>query len=111
MEIEDMSKEIHEALGLILQTLHLANPNPVESAPERVELLRELLDVEAGGKMGSDEAAGLLIDVLKIADPNPAQRAQQCVERIRGLLGTKKTERKEKSGYDRIARGGRDREG
>jgi hypothetical protein len=109
MEIEDMSKEMNEALGLIVQTLHLANPNPVESAPERVKLLRKLLDMEDGGDLGSDEAASLLIDVLKIADPNPLRGTQECVERIRGLLGTKKMERKEKGGLDRMARGGRDR--
>ena len=104
-----MSKELNAALGLIIQTLHLANPNPVESAPVRVNLLRELLDVEGGEDMGSDEAAGLLIDVLKIADPNPLKGTPECVERIRALIGAKKAARKEKVGFDRIARGGRDR--
>ena len=103
-----MSKELNAALSLIIRTLHLANPNPVESAPERVKLLRGMLDVEGGDDLGSDEASSLLNDVLKIADPNPLKGTPECVERIKGLLGAKKT-RKEKVGFDRIARGGRDR--
>ena len=104
-----MSKEMNAALGLIVQTLHLANPNPVESAPERVKLLRDLLGVEDGDELGDQDSSDLLYEVLKIADPNPLQGTQKCVEKIKGLLETKKTGRKEKSGFDRIARGGRDR--
>jgi hypothetical protein len=103
-----MSKELNEALSLIVRTLHLANPNPVESAPERVNLLREMLDVEGGEDMGSEEASSLLNDVLKIADPNPLKGTPECLERIKGLLGAKRA-RKEKTGFDRIARGGQNR--
>ena len=42
-----MSKELNEAQALIIRSLHLANPNPVESAPERVNLLRNF-DPETG---------------------------------------------------------------
>ncbi len=38
-----MSKESNEATSLILQILHLANPNPPEKAAERVEQMRKLL--------------------------------------------------------------------
>jgi hypothetical protein len=38
-----MSKEANEATSLILQILHLANPNPPEKAVERVEQMRKLL--------------------------------------------------------------------
>jgi hypothetical protein len=74
-----------------------SSPDPTQ---QRTEKLME----------DSNEAISLILRILNLANPHPPEKAAERVQQMRDLLSTKK-ERKLDTGFDRQAKGGRNREG